>query len=74
MHLPIPEGEIFGSQDECDRFLFTRFEMNALEAAQVLFISRNARHQFMRVELDDFISCTGAGVPLNAARLWVGVR
>ena len=74
MHLPIPEGEVFGFQDESDGFRFAWLEMNAFEAAEVLFISRHAGHEFMRVELNDFIAFARTGVPLNAARLWVGVR
>ena len=56
MHLPIPECEIFGFQDERHGFRFAGLEMNPFEAAEVLFISRYAGHEFMRVELNDFVT------------------
>src|SRR5205807_2704938 len=62
MHLPIPEGEVLGFQEESDGLRFAGLEMNPFEAAEVLFISRHAGHEFMRVELDDFIAFARAGV------------
>ena len=56
MHLTIPEGEVFGLQDESDGFRFAGLEMNPFEAAEVLFVSVYAGHEFMRVELSDFIA------------------
>jgi len=36
MHLTIPEGEVFGFQNEGDGFRFAGLEVNAFEAAEVL--------------------------------------
>ena len=62
MHLTIPEREVFGFQDESDGFRFAGLEMNPFKAPEVLFVSRHAGHEFMRVELDDFVAFAGAGV------------
>src|SRR5438105_1161522 len=62
MHLPIPEGEVLGFQDQSDGFGFAGLEMNPFEAAEVLFVSRNAGHEFVRVELNNFVAFARAGV------------
>jgi hypothetical protein len=61
-HLAIQYGEIVALQNKLDCLRLAGAQMDAFEAAQILFVRRNTGYKFVNVELHDLVAAARSGV------------